>query len=64
MTTRKRNPRRPELPKPRSVPILPEPSASEDPLSAAENEIGINDWLDQDTGEPAEGQAPPHLVDD
>jgi hypothetical protein len=30
-------------------------------LAEAEHEIGISDWIDPDTGEPAEGQAPPHL---
>jgi hypothetical protein len=27
----------------------------------AEREIGVNDWIDAETGEPAEGQSPPHL---
>ena len=27
----------------------------------AERDIGINDWLDAETGAPAEGQSPPHL---
>lgn len=30
-------------------------------LREAEEEIGINEWLDADTGEPAEGQSPPHI---
>lgn len=30
-------------------------------LQEAEEEIGINPWLDAETGEPAEGQSPPHL---
>lgn len=30
-------------------------------LHEAEDEIGIANWIDPDTGEPAEGQAPPHL---
>lgn len=30
-------------------------------LQEAEDEIGIADWIDPDTGEPAEGQSPPHL---
>jgi len=30
-------------------------------LHEAESEIGIADWIDPDTGEPAEGQSPPHL---
>jgi hypothetical protein len=39
----------------------PEPGES---LEEAEDEIGINDWLDRDTGEPAEGQSPPRLGED
>jgi hypothetical protein len=30
-------------------------------LREAEQEIGIADWIDAETGEPAEGQSPPHL---
>ena len=30
-------------------------------LHEAERDIGINEWLDAETGEPAEGQSPPHL---
>lgn len=30
-------------------------------LQEAENEIGIADWIDPETGEPAEGLSPPHL---
>ena len=30
----------------------------------AERDIGINDWLDAETGEPAEGQSPPHLEEE
>ncbi len=30
-------------------------------LREAENEIGIADWIDPETGEPAEGQSRPHL---
>lgn len=29
-------------------------------LQEAEREIGIAEWLDPETGEPAEGQSPPH----
>lgn len=32
-------------------------------LQEAENEIGIADWIDPETGQPAEGQSPPHLDD-
>jgi hypothetical protein len=30
-------------------------------LREAEGEIGIADWIDPETGDPAEGQAPPHF---
>ena len=30
-------------------------------LQEAEDEIGIADWIDPETGEPAEGQSPPRL---
>jgi len=30
-------------------------------LQQAESEAGIADWIDAETGEPAEGQSPPHL---
>jgi len=30
-------------------------------LQEAEDEIGIADWIDPETGEPAEGLSPPHL---
>lgn len=30
-------------------------------LADAEAQIGIADWLDPETGEPAEGSCPPHL---
>ena len=30
-------------------------------LQEAENEIGIAEWIDPETGLPAEGQSPPHL---
>lgn len=26
--------------------------------------IGIADWIDAETGEPAEGESPPHLQED
>ncbi len=38
---------------------------SDDPadesLREAESNIGINEWIDAETGAPAEGQSPPHL---
>jgi hypothetical protein len=36
----------------------PEPGEA---LQDAESEIGIADWIDPETGEPAEGPSPPHL---
>jgi hypothetical protein len=33
-------------------------------LQEAESEIGIADWIDPQTGEPAEGGSPPHLEAD
>lgn len=30
-------------------------------VQEAEREIGIAEWIDAETGEPAEGQSPPHL---
>ncbi|MBH2043725.1 MAG: hypothetical protein I8H87_09395 [Comamonadaceae bacterium] len=30
-------------------------------LQEAEREIGIAEWIDPETGEPAEGACPPHL---
>ena len=37
--------------------------SSED-LRQAEQDIGINEWIDAETGEPAEGQSPPHLEEE
>jgi hypothetical protein len=39
----------------------PEPPET---LQEAEDEIGIADWIDPDTGEPAEGRGPPHLEEE
>jgi len=33
-------------------------------LSEAESEIGVADWIDAETGAPAEGQSPPHLEEE
>ncbi|WP_210547696.1 hypothetical protein [Rhodoferax sp. PAMC 29310] len=33
-------------------------------LPEMEREIGMADWLDPETGEPAEGLSPPHLEAD
>ena len=39
-------------------------SAPGESLHEAEGEIGIADWIDPDTGEPAAGQSRPHLDDE
>lgn len=36
----------------------PEPGET---LQEAESELGIADWIDHETGEPAEGQSPPRI---
>ena len=33
-------------------------------LQEAAHEIGIADWIDAETGQPAEGESPPHLRDE
>jgi hypothetical protein len=33
-------------------------------VQEAEHEIGIGDWIDAETGAPAEGQSPPHLQEE
>jgi hypothetical protein len=33
-------------------------------VQEAEREVGMADWIDAETGEPAEGQSPPHLQED
>jgi hypothetical protein len=43
-----------------AVPVTEAPAPGEN-LQEAESEIGINDWMDPETGEPAQGQSPPHL---
>jgi hypothetical protein len=30
-------------------------------VQEAESEIGVNTWIDAETGAPAEGQSPPHF---
>ena len=35
--------------------------ASDETLPELEREFGIADWIDPQTGEPAEGQSPPHF---
>lgn len=39
----------------------PEPGET---LQEAEDEIGISDWIDPETGEPAEGHSPPRFEDE
>lgn len=38
--------------------LAPEPGET---LQEAEDEIGIADWIDPETGEPAQGQSPPRF---
>jgi hypothetical protein len=38
--------------------VAPQPGES---LREAEDEIGIADWIDRETGGPAEGESPPHI---
>lgn len=40
---------------------LAEPGES---LEEAEDELGISDWIDPETGSPAEGLSTPHLSDE
>jgi hypothetical protein len=40
---------------------VPEPGES---LREAEDEVGINAWIDSETGDPIEGQSPPHFEGD
>jgi hypothetical protein len=44
--------------------VSEEAVAPSEALLEAEREIGIADWIDVETGEPAEGQSPPHLQED
>ena len=62
MTRRKPNPPIENLPA--EVPIDEEGPQPGESLQEAEAEIGINDWIDSETGEPAEGQSPPHLEEE
>ncbi len=39
----------------------PEPGET---VQEVEAEIGMSDWIDPETGEPAEGPCPPHLDDE
>ena len=45
----------------RSDELAPEPGET---LAEAESEIGIADWIDPETGVPAEGAQSPHLPDE
>jgi hypothetical protein len=38
--------------------LAPEPGET---LQEAEDEIGIADWIDPETGAPAQGQSPPRF---
>lgn len=44
--------------------VTDEALESSEALRQAEQDIGINEWIDVETGEPAEGQSPPHLEEE
>ena len=48
----------------RDAAAVGEPLEDGETLREAEREIGINEWMDVETGEPAEGQSPPHLEEE
>jgi hypothetical protein len=62
-------PRRPAPRRPHPHPYKPAPAAAPaedmlepgESLQEAEAEIGINEWIDAESGEPPQGQSPPHL---
>lgn len=60
--------RRTHLPHHPAVPAPADPYGSApDPVEAlrqVEDEIGINDWIDPETGEPAEGHSPPRIEEE
>lgn len=67
MKRRKPAPRREHTPAPPAHSIaIPaaDAMAPAESLEEAESELGINDWIDPDTGEPAEGQSPPRLQEE
>lgn len=39
-------------------------AGSVETLPEMEREFGISDWIDPQTGEPAQGQSPPHLEEE
>lgn len=41
--------------------VSEEALAPEETLHQVEREMGVADWIDAETGEPAEGASPPHL---
>jgi hypothetical protein len=53
-----------ELARARRDAVDDEPVETSETLREVERDIGINDWLDVETGEPAEGQSPPHLEEE
>ena len=70
-----KNPPHRPAPPARSVPILSGDGTEDETegdgdltdaeaLHEVESDIGINEWIDPETGEPAEGQSPPHLDQD
>lgn len=63
---RKAAPRREPPPPPaHSIPVPAADAVTPaESLEEAESELGMNDWIDPETGEPAEGQSPPRLQDE
>lgn len=59
----RRYPHHPTIPSPDPFAERDTEEAGAEALHEAEGDIGINDWLDPETGEPAEGQSPPRFED-
>ena len=53
-----------ELPQADRDAVGDEALAPGETLQEAVHEIGIADWIDAETGQPAEGESPPHLRDE
>ena len=53
-----------ELARARRDDVGDEPLESAETLREAESDIGMNEWIDAETGAPAEGQSPPHLEEE
>lgn len=61
-----RPPKPPMTPSMKAIPEAADEEFELEPgesLQEAEDELGIADWIDPDTGDPAEGQSHPHIGD-